>query len=254
MSGSSARDEAELARIVAAKGPPRPAPAPLAALAMQGLHLAGQSAEESSALEEQLQISAEAKVRDSLKRAGVPERFHGRKLAELEPRGDFDTLEAKRYRAAVSSLAALKQRPGMLALLGVRGAGKSQLAAAAVRDHIEAGKSGRYTQLAWFFVDLLDAQEAREGARRRVVALYASPAILVIDEAHNRAGTDFERRMLDLLIDIRYSENRSTIFLSNDEPAKFQEALGLSICSRMNETGGIRLCTWRSFRDEEGAL
>jgi len=54
--------------------------------------------------------------------------------------------------------------------------------------------------------------------------------------------------MLFELLNRRYNDLKDTILIANKSKAEFQDYIGPSLASRMNETGGIVECNWPSFR------
>ena len=174
--------------------------------------------------------------------AGVPTR-HKAAIHTVTPGG-----------AWAEKLAALAGRLGdgfLAALLGGRGGGKTQMAANLIHAHITAAErpSARYVRATEILMALKetyrrDATETEAG----VIARFARPRLLVIDEAHERGESEWEGRILTHLIDLRYAEARDTLLISNHEPKRFRESVGESIYSRLAETGGVIVCDWPSFR------
>lgn len=149
-------------------------------------------------------------------------------------------------------LANIQRRLGngiLVALIGARGTGKTQLAVECIRAAVAPPRlmPARYATAMEIFVSIRDAY--RTGASEAVVqARYQRPALLVIDEAQERGDTAWEDRVLTAIVDHRYSMLRDTIIISNLTRAAFEQSMGASIVSRMIETGGIVECKWESFR------
>ena len=135
----------------------------------------------------------------------------------------------------------------MIALLGLRGCGKTQLAVELMRESCHLGKSARYTTAMDIFIDIRDAYKLQK-SERSVLLGFERPSLLVIDEAQERGESSWEDRMLTALIDSRYSQRRDTIIISNLKRDDFLSSMGSSIVSRMIETGGVIECDWPSFR------
>ena len=66
-----------------------------------------------------------------------------------------------------------------------------------------------------------------------------------------RGETEFENRVLDNLVDLRYDAGLDTILISNQTREEFGKPLGLTIISRIHESGDIIECKWESFRKRE---
>ena len=145
----------------------------------------------------------------------------------------------------------------LLALIGNRGSGKTQMAAHLIRDRVDSmpppkervAGPPRMVRAMEFFLDLRACyRTAATQSERDALKTYASPSLLVIDEAHERGESDWENRMLTHLIDRRYSEMLDTILIANLTEEPFKKSMGPSIISRLQETGGIVVCNWPSFR------
>lgn len=165
----------------------------------------------------------------------------------------------------------------LIALVGQRGTGKTQMAAsvclyaftrAALNEppevstytgdhwqlHYERDKrirsdtvwAARYTTVLDMFADIRMNNLA--SGESSAIAKWVRPGLLVIDEAQERGDTEFEQRVLTNLIDKRYGMMKDTIIISNLDPEALGKSLGPSIMSRMQETGKIIVCDWPSFR------
>lgn len=142
-------------------------------------------------------------------------------------------------------------RSGALIMLcGNRGAGKTQIAAEAIKFTASEGRSSLYCTAMDFFIDV--KRSYRSDAKRSeydVINDYRKPSLLVIDEIGKRSDSDWENSLLFHLIDKRYCGMKDTILISNQERAGAVEGIGASLASRMQETGGIIECNWKSFRE-----
>lgn len=142
----------------------------------------------------------------------------------------------------------------MVALLGDRGVGKTQLAVDLIRQECAAGRSARYITA----VPLFLALRAEAGEVLAVLAEYTAPSLLVIDELGVRLHSRFEDDMLTTLLDQRYGGLVDTLLLSNEKEDAFVEAVGRSVKERLGERGkhlfprGIVVCTkdngWENMR------
>ena len=135
----------------------------------------------------------------------------------------------------------------IVALLGQRGTGKTQMAVQIMRQHISRLRSAFYTAALDIFLSVRDANRTQT-SEKQALSKYVVPYLLVIDECQERGETPFEDRMLTYIIDSRYGGLHNTILISNQTSAEFEKSMGSSVLSRMQETGGIKLFNWSSFR------
>jgi DNA replication protein DnaC len=156
--------------------------------------------------------------------------------------------------SVLASMRGLVGKGFLCALVGTRGAYKTQLAVELLRLVCWRGKPGLYRRVMEFFVDLKSSYNGGDETEAAVLARYAAPALLVLDEAHERGGTTWESSMLNLLIDKRYAAMKDTVLIANLTRAELPGALGPSIMRRLDDTGGIVECAWGRMGQIVGAL
>jgi len=190
-------------------------------------------------------------VEELIQRAGVPERY---RTASLEPEfvRPLPNDVCLSYARVVEKAIALRDRPGILALLGPRGVGKTWIACGLVLDFCRATppRSARYLHAMDYFIGLKGTYAERSGTTEgRYETNHLRPALLVIDELHERGDTAWEDRMLTRLIVKRHEMRLATLLLSNDDLQQFSKRIGDSVMSRMkDDAGGAAICDWRSLR------
>lgn len=150
------------------------------------------------------------------------------------------------------TLAMLKGKLGtgfIIALVGTRGPGKTQLAVELMKHACQGLIFSRYAHTLEIFIDIKSTYR-REAARteRGVIDEYCSRPLLVIDECQERGETEWESRILRYIVDKRYQDKKDTLLISNGDADSLKANLGDSIVSRCNETGGFKVCDWKSFR------
>lgn len=202
----------------------------------------------------QLEERRRQRAQDLLKGCQVPA-LH----AESDLEADAAAFAAKdwaphkaKYQLVSSALFGLMQNPGMIALLGTRGCGKTRMACGTVRAFCLEGRTAIYRRVLDFFLDVkatFDKRDEGNVTQREVIARYCRPELLVLDEIQVRSDTDWENVLLTDLVDRRYAARKSTIFVANLGPEEFFRRVGDSITSRINECGGYFVCDWPSFRD-----
>jgi len=143
----------------------------------------------------------------------------------------------------------------IVAIIGPRGTGKTQLA-------VEVMRRGTFEQADhWHPADYVRAVEVFMAVRRaydpagpdesQALARFVNPALLVIDEAHDRSESDWENRTLNYLLDKRYGNMSDTILIANQTDQQFKASVGASAYQRLVETGGVIDTTgWPSMRLE----
>jgi len=145
---------------------------------------------------------------------------------------------------------------GIIALIGIRGTGKTQMVVEATRLYLakwdgwtDSPPSPMYARAMSVFIDIRGSYRKDAAlTESRVIQHYRKPSLLVLDDMHDRGESAWEDRMLTHIIDLRYGDMKDTILISNQKPEDFAEQVGTSIMSRLTETGGIIVCDWKSFR------
>lgn len=162
-------------------------------------------------------------------------------------------------RARLELLFAKLERPGALvALIGQRGVGKTQLAAwMALETAFRLGQKSedcatRYWRARQWLGEVKrgfgsQSDHAHQAAR--------SCGLLVLDEVFevdaSLGGTTWDRGELVDLIDDRYGALKRTVIVGNfRDAAHLRESLGDSIYSRLcePETGALVECNWEAYR------
>lgn len=182
-------------------------------------------------------------VREAWAKANVPKRH-----SQL----DIDTLSVHtEWSETRKKIVARDQDAYLYALIGPRGTGKTQMAVSLLHSRIFAlGRTGRYLTAMDFFMMLKES--FREGEKRSEMDVLQSlilPNLLVIDEITVRSDSVWENNLFTYLVNKRYDALKDTILIGNCANAQeLTSCVGPSISSRMQETGGILLCQWASFR------
>lgn len=171
--------------------------------------------------------------------SGFPKR-HGLQIDE--PKSPAGWLRKRQEIVAASGSGFL------FALIGPRGTGKTQMAQRAVTMSCANGWPAVYCRAMTFFLELQAAIKHDAATWLDVIERFRQPRLLVLDEMQERAETDFENRVLNHLIDLRYGDMTDTLILANLTLDNLADSLGLSITDRLRETGGVLECSWSSFR------
>lgn len=142
---------------------------------------------------------------------------------------------------------------GIVALIGNRGTGKTQLAFATLIEAAKTMQSGKYIKAAELFIEI----EGTWGRGKQtgpdlktILKRLIAPDLLVIDElSEMQADKDWQAGRLTYVLDARYDRELKTLLISNDTAETFTRNMGESSMSRLAERGRILPCTWKSFRD-----
>jgi DNA replication protein DnaC len=142
---------------------------------------------------------------------------------------------------------------GMLVVLsGGRGTGKTYLAVELLKIVTGWNREGLYRTLMEFFMLLRRASKFSEpGSEEDVMRRHEHASLLVLDEVGKCGQTDWEDNVLFELLNRRYGARKDTVLVCNYRPDQLLEVLGPSILSRIQETGGVVVCDWPSFRENE---
>lgn len=139
----------------------------------------------------------------------------------------------------------------MIALIGERGNGKTQLGVELIRTNVHHLKSARFCTAAGFYMELKHAYKSSDESEKDVIDRFARYSLLVIDEIGKRSENDWENRLLYELLNRRYNSLKDTVLISNHGERELRDAIGPSLASRMNESGGLIECDWNSYRPEQ---
>lgn len=194
------------------------------------------------------------RIRDRLQTSGIYPR-HGRWMEQRtladwcvltrEHGGDPSQIERASERLFGNELE-------LIALLGPRGTGKTQVAALLCKHLIVFADHPAKITTAWDMLCELKRARSFNASRevqQRARKPYEDPWLLVIDEFQVRLDSATEQAEIQTLIDWRYGQqDKPTIIISNLTEKGFREMAGESLVSRLQEVGGIVECNWRSFR------
>lgn len=192
---------------------------------------------------------------EAFRASGVDKRHADRKLADL-----LKDEEWARYWPIARKVV---ESGGMLALLGDRGTGKTQLAVELVRavcretpldpEHVMwSGKPPviavyvRAREIGMKFRECYDKDSTM--TELAAVSLFVRPRLLVIDECQERPDKDHETRTLTMILDKRYAAMSPTILIANCDEKALLGLFGPSVADRIKEGGGFIRFKCGNFR------
>jgi len=163
----------------------------------------------------------------------------------------FYSTTGEGWSEVASTLGVLSGSGYLSVLIGDRGRGKTQLGVHLIRRHIlEAKGSAKYVKAMTFFIAIKSTyRKDSTQTEDDVIYRYSKTGLLVIDAAEVRSDSRWEDSLLSHLVDLRYDAGRDTIIIGNIKESEVTSALGHSIVSRANETGGVVVCDWPSYRE-----
>lgn len=179
------------------------------------------------------------RLADGMAKAGVPP-LHWSRVA-LDREGPWGAREQQ--------MRSMLGKPFIVAFLGNRGAGKTQLAVELIRQEIIRKRSGRFTTVTDFLMDIKATYKAASTeTERSVLEDYSKPHLLVLDEIDRRSGNPWDDNLVFTLVNRRYNNMKGTVMISNFDPDEFKKKVDPSLADRARENGGIIHFNWKSYR------
>lgn len=203
----------------------------------------------------QAEMAAErrkARIEAMLGHAAIPKRFLNRTLENYETTMDG---QQKAHRAAVryaESWRENSQNGTSLIMCGNPGTGKTHLAVGIAKRVMDEGGTALFTRV----IDMIRTVRetySRDSTRteRQVIAEYARPDLLILDEVGHQHGSDAERLTLFDVINARYEQCRPTLLITNLSLTGLREYLDDRAQDRLREGGGrVIVFDWPSQRDK----
>ena len=140
----------------------------------------------------------------------------------------------------------------LVALIGNRGTGKTQMAVSIIWTALCYGVTIHYTLATEIMLEIRATYgNAATESELTVLQRFIRPELLIIDEITELASTDASARSLTYIIDKRYMAKKKTVLIGNVKSDRLQEHLGQSIIDRLIQTGGVIVCDWDSFRSKQ---
>lgn len=175
--------------------------------------------ESASRASEAMERAAES----AIQRCGIGRRFWGASLTD-NPRtaAQGAALDALRSFCGTGAM----DGEGVM-LIGAPGLGKTHLLAAVLREMARQGKAIGYITVEGFFVGLRSCMgSAAKQSEAEYLHRLKEPQFLVLDDLQSiQDGESYQRRMLWLLLDMRYADCRATLTASNRTLAELRDMI-----------------------------
>lgn len=160
----------------------------------------------------------------------------------------IDETRAEKWTKVKDDLVRRMASGYLVALVGDRGPGKTQIGQQAIMASCAIQRPALYVRALDIFLRLRSTYKSETETELQVIDMFRDPMLLVIDEVQERGESDWENRMLTHIIDKRYGDMTDTLLIANLKPRALQESLGPSVSDRLRESGGVIECKWGSFR------
>jgi hypothetical protein len=175
-------------------------------------------------------------------------------------------LRGEQWLAVMADASRIVATGGIVAFLGKRGPGKTQMAAEIARagdwpHDKRAFKDGQaqdkrqtatYTRAMDLFLRLRAANHRdAKTTEKAILDELRGVGLLVIDEFQERGESDWENRIITHLIDCRYADQRPTIIIANLTREEAAASLSPSVKDRIRENGQPFVFDWPSFRAKQ---
>lgn len=198
----------------------------------------------------QAEVAAAARARAEalMMQSAVPLRFVSKTLAGYQVTTDKQARVQRICQSYAENFSQHAVRGSSLILAGMKGTGKTHLAAGII-NAIQPGHVGLYTTM----LDLLRAVRDtwdKSSARKesQVLAELATVDLLVIDEVGLQYDTDAERTLFTDIVDRRYRNCKPMVLITNFGPKEFEAIVGERAHDRLREVARWVVFDWDSLR------
>ena len=199
-------------------------------------------------------LRQECRQRDRLRfvaAAGIPPRYRLRSFDNYRATTDGQRAALNSVFGYAKTFPQRRAEGRNLILCGSVGTGKTHLATALVRAVIESHTLEAVYSSAQAISLRVRAtyDKAVSEDYQKVIAHFARPPLLVVDEIGVQSNSDHEKRIFYDLINSRYEQMSPTVLIGNMRPNEFEKWLGIRAMDRLQEGGcDIVQFDWSSYR------
>ena len=189
----------------------------------------------------------EKAVRQQLSVAGIPQKYRRCTFDNFQTHYDSLRAAAQRARRFVNEFPVFPGSRHSLIFVGSFGVGKTHLAVATLKEVIAKGGRGYFFEVADLLKRVRDTYFGRgDDSELGVLDPVLHADLLVLDDLGEEKSSEWVQETLAHLVNVRYSENRATLFTTNlndspdsTDPRSLILKVGGRTRSRLKE-----MCDW----------
>lgn len=185
---------------------------------------------------------------NKLIRAGIPEEYRGKGLADYIPQDQTQASAKELTRRFINGWGKAKAGGYGLLFFGACGTGKTHLGCTILQSLIEATTCKYMTVTELFWAVRGAYAKNAEFTEDDVIDRISKIGLLVLDEIGVQKGSDAERRILFSVMDRRLTNKKPTILLTNLPPEALLALLGDRLMDRVSSKCVARQFLGRSMR------
>lgn len=178
------------------------------------------------------------RVRMLLGRAAIPERFSDKGFDNYQSETPNQRAVLEACRDYAEAFPQHLEDGRCMLLIGPPGTGKTHLGTAVATEVVRRHRlSAAYASVSEAVRRIKDNWVTRQHAESDLIAMYAKPSLLVLDEIGHGWGSDSELLLLFEIINARYQAKRPTILIGNITREEVRACVGDRVADRLNEAG-----------------